>query len=88
MTMPKNHYGGGPGTGSTLPPYYRPTPSMVSRNNYFPMSEELGPDEMRISFMGTSPWPPRRDRIRGAAWCMRPGLNLLRRANRMVVWDS
>lgn len=59
MTMPKNPYGGGPGTGSTLPPYYRPTPSMKSRNNYFPLSEELGPKEMRISFMGSSPYPPR-----------------------------
>jgi ribonuclease Z len=54
-----NPYGGGPSAGSTLPSYYRPTPSVKSRNNYFPMSEQLGPDEMRISFMGTSPYPPR-----------------------------
>jgi hypothetical protein len=48
--MPKNPYGGGPGTGIALPPYYRSTPSIKSRNNFFPLSEELGPDEMRISF--------------------------------------
>jgi len=57
----KNPYGGGPSTGSTLPNYYRPTPSVKSRNNYFPLSEELGPDEMRISFLGSSPYPPRID---------------------------
>jgi len=61
MSMPKNPYGGGPGTGLTLPPYYTPTPSVRSRNNYFPNSEKLGPDEMRISFMGSTPFPPRRD---------------------------
>ena len=55
----KNPYGGGPGTGITLPPYYKPTPNMKSRNNFFPLSEELAPDEMRISFVGSSPFPPR-----------------------------
>ncbi len=59
MTMPKNPYGGKPGGGITLPPYYRPTPSMKSRNNFFPMSEELGADEMRITFVGSTPFPPR-----------------------------
>lgn len=57
--LPVNPYGGGPGTGSTLPDYYKPTPGMRSRNNFFPLSEELGPDEMRISFVGSSPFPPR-----------------------------
>ena len=32
MTMPRNPYGGGPGTGITLPPYFKPTPSVQSRN--------------------------------------------------------
>jgi len=60
MTNPlKNPYGGGPSTGITLPPYYRPTASMKSRNNFFPMSEELGADEMRITFVGSTPFPPR-----------------------------
>jgi len=57
---PKNPYGGGPGTGVTLPPYFRPTPSVGNRNNYFPTSETLGEDEMRVSFVGSCPWPPRR----------------------------
>ncbi len=61
MVMPKNPYGGGPGTGVTLPPYFKPTPSVQSRNQYFPGTEELGPDEMRISFVGSCPFPPRLD---------------------------
>jgi len=59
---PKNPYGGRPGGGVTLPPYFKPTPYITgSRANYFPLSETLGPDEMRISFVGSTPYPPRRD---------------------------
>jgi ribonuclease Z len=54
-----NIYGSPPGTGITLPPYYQPTPSVKNKTNYFPQSEPLGPDEMRITFMGSQPWPPR-----------------------------
>jgi ribonuclease BN (tRNA processing enzyme) len=58
----KNPYGGRPGGGVTLPPYHKPTPYIIgSRANYFPLSETLGPDEMRISFIGSTPWPPRRE---------------------------
>ena len=60
-TQPINPYGGGPGTGLQFPPYYKPTPSVRSRMNYFPGSEPLGKDEMRISFVGSCPFPPRRD---------------------------
>lgn len=56
----KNPYGGKPGGGISLPPYYRPTPSVLSRANYFPGVEKLGKDEMRISFVGSCPFPPRR----------------------------
>jgi ribonuclease Z len=59
--QPTNPYGGGPGTGLQFPPYYRPTPSVRSRMNYFPGSEPIGKDEMRISFVGSCPFPPRRD---------------------------
>jgi ribonuclease BN (tRNA processing enzyme) len=59
--MPESPYGGGPGAGLTIPPYFKPTSSVRSRNNYFPNSEKLGPDEMRISFMGSTPFPPRID---------------------------
>ncbi len=59
--MPTSPYGGGPSTGLQFPPYYKPTPSVRSRNNYFPGSETLGQDEMRISFVGSCPFPPRRD---------------------------
>jgi ribonuclease Z len=55
----KNAYGAPPGSGISMPPYYLPTPSVKNRNNYFPQSEPLGPDEMRIIFMGSNPWPPR-----------------------------
>ncbi len=52
-----NPYGGVPSGGITLPPYYRPTPDLVSNNLYYPGQEELGPDEMRISFIGSTPIP-------------------------------
>ncbi len=58
----KNPYGGKPGGGMTLAEYFRPTKYMTGSNaNYFPLSEELGPDEMRISFCGSTPFPPRLD---------------------------
>ena len=57
----RNPYGGGPGIGVSLPPYYKPTPTLKNNNVYFPGTEELGPEEMRISFVGSCPWPPRRD---------------------------
>jgi ribonuclease Z len=58
----KNPYGGRPGGGITLPPYFKPTPSIAgSRANYFPLSETIGPDEMRISFVDSTPWPPCRE---------------------------
>ncbi|MFC9833881.1 guanitoxin biosynthesis MBL fold metallo-hydrolase GntH [Rhodococcus sp. NPDC127530] len=57
----KNPYGGRPGSGISLPPYFRPTPSVRNASNYFPVGEKLGPDEMRISFVGSCPFPPRRD---------------------------
>ena len=57
----KNPYGGGPGTGITLPPYFKPTDTLKNNNVYYPGTEELGEDEMRISFVGSTPFPPRRD---------------------------
>ena len=57
----KNPYGGGPGTGISLPPYYKPTDSIKNNNVYYPGTEELGKDEMRISFVGSCPFPPRLD---------------------------
>ncbi len=57
-----NPYGGRPAGGITLPEYFRPTKYMTGSNaNYFPLSEEIGPDEMRISFCGSTPFPPRED---------------------------
>jgi ribonuclease Z len=37
----KNPYGSLPGTGISMPTYYRPTPSIKNRNSYFPQSEEM-----------------------------------------------
>ena len=62
-----NAYGSPPGMGLTIPPYYLPTPSVKNRTNYFPQSEPLGPDEMRVTFMGSQPWPPR---LTQAGTCM------------------
>ena len=59
--VPKNPYGGGPGTGISLPPYFKPTDSIKNNNVYYPGTEELGKDEMRISFVGSCPFPPRID---------------------------
>ncbi len=58
-TPAQNPYGGGPGTGITLPPYYKPTDSVNNNSTYFPGTEDLGKDEMRISFVGSCPFPPR-----------------------------
>jgi ribonuclease Z len=64
----KNPYGGRPTGGITLPPYFRPTKYMTGSNaNFFPLSEEIGPDEMRVTFMGSTPYPPRLDQ---AGTCM------------------
>ena len=56
-----NPYGGGPGTGITLPPYFKPTDTVKNNNVYYPGTEELGKDEMRVTFVGSTPYPPRRD---------------------------
>jgi ribonuclease Z len=50
-----------PGGGITFPPYYRPTASLKSKATYFPTAEDLGADEMRITFVGSCPFPPRND---------------------------
>jgi ribonuclease Z len=54
-----NPYNSPPGSGISMPPYYRPTPSIKNNNNYFPQTEQLGDAEMRITFMGSNPFPPR-----------------------------
>ncbi|MGI9621242.1 MAG: guanitoxin biosynthesis MBL fold metallo-hydrolase GntH [Acidimicrobiales bacterium] len=56
-----NPYGSGPGMGTTLPDYYRPTKYVKNNQIFAPGLEAVGPDEMRISFIGSCPWPPRRD---------------------------
>ena len=64
---PMNPYGGVGGGGITMPPYYKPTDNMGSGSTYYPTSEELGSDEMRITFVGSCPFPPRRNQ---AATCI------------------
>ena len=64
---PASPYGGGGGQGVSLPPYFQPTPYLNSNSTFFPTSEEIGPDEMRITFMGSCPFPPKRDQ---AATCI------------------
>mgnify|MGYP001815936144 CR=1 FL=1 len=58
-TQATNPYGGVPGGGISLAPYYKPTPSVKNGVNYYPGTEELRNDEMRITFMGSAPFPPR-----------------------------
>ncbi|MCH9767504.1 MAG: MBL fold metallo-hydrolase [Actinomycetia bacterium] len=59
--MPSSPYQGGPGMGISLPEYFKPTEHLNNNNFYFPGTEILGADEMRVSFVGSCPWPPRRD---------------------------
>ena len=40
--------------GIAFPSCYRPTASFKSNNNYFPGTETLASDEMRISFPGSA----------------------------------
>ena len=47
-----NPYIGIPSGGITYPSYYRPTEYLKSNNNYFPGTEPIGEDGMRISFIG------------------------------------
>jgi ribonuclease Z len=56
-----NPYGGSGGSGITLPDYYRPTDYVKNNQVFVPGLEAVGPDEMRVSFIGSCPWPPRRD---------------------------
>jgi ribonuclease Z len=58
MTDSSNPYGQRPGGGISLPDYYRPTPSVKNRNAYFGGTEPLPPGEMRVCFLGSTPWPP------------------------------
>jgi len=55
--MPRNPYGARPGGGISLSGEYRPTPSVTNRN-YFSANEPLAEGEMRVSFPGSTPWPP------------------------------
>jgi ribonuclease BN (tRNA processing enzyme) len=54
---PENPYGARPGGGISLPEYYRPWPAIKNRNFYAPGTETLPKNEMRISFMGSTPFP-------------------------------
>jgi len=57
--MRNNPCGSVAGSGISMPPYYRPTPSIKNRNNFFPQTEQIEAGEMRITFMGSNPFPPR-----------------------------
>ena len=60
IPSPKNPYGSRPGGGISLPDYYRPWAAIKNRNFYAPGTEVLPKNEMRISFLGSTPWPPSR----------------------------
>ncbi len=56
--QPENPYGSRPGGGISLPDYYKPWAAIKNRNFYAPGTETLPKNEMRISFLGSTPWPP------------------------------
>jgi ribonuclease Z len=60
MAESRNPYGKRPGGGISLPDYYRPWPSIKNRNVYFPGTELLPKNEMRVTVLGSTPWPPTR----------------------------
>ena len=60
MSEASNPYGARPGGGISLPSYYRPWPALNNRNMYLPGTELLPEGEMRISILGSTPWPPTR----------------------------
>jgi len=58
MSQVVNPYGPRPGGGISLPDYYQPWPAIKNRNMFLPGTEVLPENEMRITFLGSSPWPP------------------------------
>ena len=60
MSESSNPYGARPGGGISLPDYYRPWPAIKNRNMFLPGTEILPKNEMRITFLGSTPWPPTR----------------------------
>ena len=53
-TEAQNPYGGGPNTGITLPPYYRPTPSVANANTLDRKSTRLNSSHLKLSRMPSS----------------------------------
>jgi len=84
-----NPYGDTAGAGISLAPYFRPTPSVKNNNTLFPQTESLGADEMRISFVGSCPFPPT---LEQAATCimveLRRHLGARRRAARIHLYPA
>ena len=60
QSQQKNPYGKRPGGGISLPEYYKPWPAIKNRNMYLPGTEILPKNEMRVTFLGSTPWPPTR----------------------------
>lgn len=54
----ENPYGKRPGGGISLPEYYKPWPAIKNRNMYLPGTGVLPKNEVRVTFLGSSPWPP------------------------------
>jgi len=58
VTNPSNPYGPNPGVGISMPDYYRPWPAIKNRNIYLPGTEVLPKNEMRVTFLGSTPFLP------------------------------
>ena len=57
---PQNPYGPNPGVGISIPDYYRPWPAIKNRNMFLPGTEVLPKNEMRVTFLGSTPYPASR----------------------------
>jgi len=62
----ENPHGSRPGGGISLPDYYRPWAAIKNRNMYLPGTKIPPKNEMRISFLGSTPYlaPSRRAAFR------------------------
>lgn len=54
------------GGGISLPDYQKPWPTIKNRNFYAPGTETLPKNEMRISFMGSAPFPVSKEQSNAA----------------------
>ena len=82
-----NPYGARPGGGISLPEYYKPWPAIKNRNMFLPGTEVLPENEMRITFLGSSPWPPN-ELQKGTSMLVELGNGTMQRDGSSSIWAT